>query len=185
MTAQMPLPIIAPTNRFKVLERPIAFPYKCNICGRVDKPVLDFGANTYDGAIVFCLDCFKDAAETLGYSYNTRAASESEVVANYLLTTNQELVSHEFLRVIADTVINFNNDNNGVASVLVGPQDAPIDRSSDVDDNQLELFSLDSSGSIITPNISDVQLVSLKRPDDVSNATSSIDASIFDDFSLE
>ena len=51
-------------GRFKYSEKPMALPGKCAVCGSVERPVVDFGADVDGyGAVLICSDCIKSAAE--------------------------------------------------------------------------------------------------------------------------
>lgn len=52
-------------SRFVLLERPIANPGICKVCGAVDRPVVDFGSTDDDGAIYFCTNCLTEVAKTI------------------------------------------------------------------------------------------------------------------------
>lgn len=55
-------------SRIQVIERPVAYPGKCAICGAVARPVVDWGLELEDyGAVYFCLDCIGQTATALGY----------------------------------------------------------------------------------------------------------------------
>lgn len=50
-------------SRFVLLERPLAHPGNCRICGAVDRPVIDFGADDDRGAVYFCTHCLTEVAK--------------------------------------------------------------------------------------------------------------------------
>lgn len=54
-------------GRFKLLNRPMALPSKCAVCGAVDRPVidLDMDLDIY-GVVYICVECMKAAATILG-----------------------------------------------------------------------------------------------------------------------
>lgn len=50
-------------SRFTLLDRPVAAPGNCKVCGAADRPVIDFGANDEFGAIYFCTECLTEVAK--------------------------------------------------------------------------------------------------------------------------
>lgn len=51
-------------GRFKYSEKPMALPGKCAVCGSVERPVIDFGADVDGyGAVLICADCIRTAAQ--------------------------------------------------------------------------------------------------------------------------
>lgn len=62
------LTMIRPLNsRFRLLDRPLAIPGKCGICGAVDRPVVDTGWSIdYYGVFYFCVSCLTEVAEIIG-----------------------------------------------------------------------------------------------------------------------
>jgi hypothetical protein len=56
-------------DRIQILERPMALPAKCIVCGGVDRPVLDFQFDIeYYGAVYFCVECLTDVVSKIGYA---------------------------------------------------------------------------------------------------------------------
>jgi hypothetical protein len=54
-------------GRFQIVDRPLALPGKCAVCGAVDRPVVDFGFDLDDyGVVYICVDDFKAGARLLG-----------------------------------------------------------------------------------------------------------------------
>lgn len=54
-------------GRFKLLDRPMALPGKCAVCGAVNRPVVDFDMDLdVYGAVYFCVECLTCAAALLG-----------------------------------------------------------------------------------------------------------------------
>lgn len=54
-------------SRFKLLDRPVAIPGKCVVCGAVDRPVVDTGWSIdYYGVVYFCVFCLTEVAEVIG-----------------------------------------------------------------------------------------------------------------------
>jgi hypothetical protein len=55
------------TSRFKLLDRPMAIPGKCVICGAVDRPVVDINWSIdYYGVVYFCISCLTEVATVIG-----------------------------------------------------------------------------------------------------------------------
>jgi hypothetical protein len=50
-------------SRFVLLDRPLAHPGICKVCGASDRPVIDFGASDDSGAIYFCVHCLTEVAK--------------------------------------------------------------------------------------------------------------------------
>lgn len=54
-------------GRFQILNRPMALPAKCCVCGAVNKPVLDFGLSLdWYGAVYICVEDLQAAARIVG-----------------------------------------------------------------------------------------------------------------------
>lgn len=53
-------------GRFRLLDKPVAMPGKCSVCGSVEREVLDFGLDVeFYGAVVICVSCLTEAAGLL------------------------------------------------------------------------------------------------------------------------
>lgn len=76
-------------SRFVLLDRPIAHPGICRVCGASQKPVVDFGSTDDDGVIYFCVDCLTEVAKGV---LNLVDASELEVAR---LTATQALAQRD------------------------------------------------------------------------------------------
>jgi hypothetical protein len=54
-------------GRFQILERPMALPGNCAVCGAVNKPVVDFGLSLdWYGAVYICVEDLQAAARIVG-----------------------------------------------------------------------------------------------------------------------
>lgn len=54
-------------SRFKLLDRPVAIPGKCVVCGAVDRPVVDTTWSIdYYGVVYFCVFCLAEVAGVIG-----------------------------------------------------------------------------------------------------------------------
>ena len=54
---------------FRVVDSYLALPGKCIACGSARTPLLDTGISIdFYGAVVFCIECAKEAARAIGYS---------------------------------------------------------------------------------------------------------------------
>lgn len=91
-------------GRFRLLDRPVAAPGKCAVCGVVNKPVIDFNFDLdYYGVVYFCVDCLKAAAQILGLVDGALLA-RAELVQrahNQQLTKAEEITS-EYVSRFAD-----------------------------------------------------------------------------------
>ena len=63
-------------SRFILLDRPIAHPGICRVCGAANKPVVDFGQTDDEGCFYFCTDCLTEVAKG---ALNLVDASDLEV----------------------------------------------------------------------------------------------------------
>lgn len=110
------LPITQNVNsRAQLLDRPLAIPGKCVICGAVDRPVIDTRWNIdYYGVVYFCIDCLREVASILGMvdgsllreaEVNSAQAFEKELVKRDLKVISNE----QYLSWVA-TISNFHAD---------------------------------------------------------------------------
>lgn len=54
-------------SRFKLLDRPVAIPGRCVVCGAVDRPVVDTGWSIdYYGVVYFCVLCLAEVSGVIG-----------------------------------------------------------------------------------------------------------------------
>lgn len=81
---------LALSSRFQLLETPLTAPGKCMVCGSVDRPVVDFGADIqFYGAVYFCGTCICEAAAIFGMVPRTELeAAERESVQSFAETLN-------------------------------------------------------------------------------------------------
>lgn len=106
-------------GRFKLLDRPMALPAKCAVCGAVDRPVIDFGLDVeWYGVVYFCTECFTAAAQILGLvdgSLLIRAELVQRHHEDQLLAAKD--VSDEYLSRFADLSREFTDRLLSIRSV--------------------------------------------------------------------
>lgn len=80
-------------SRVRLLDRPLAVPGKCAICGAVDRKVIDIGFNLdYYGAVYFCVICIKEI--TAVYTED-EFNIDSSAINNYLAAHDLIVVPKE------------------------------------------------------------------------------------------
>lgn len=93
-------------SRFQVYSAGAApHPNKCAVCGTVERDLIDFGMDAeVEGAVLFCTDCFAEAAKKLDYVDNTtylEAVNETVTVKMNLDRAVAEV--KRFVNVFADS----------------------------------------------------------------------------------
>lgn len=91
-------------GRFKLLSRPVAAPGKCAVCGAVNRAVIDFNFDLdYYGAVYFCVECLKAAAEILGL-VDGELLTRAELIqrAHVQQLTRAEEITGEYVSRFAD-----------------------------------------------------------------------------------
>lgn len=95
-------------GRFQLLDKPIASPGKCAVCGSVTRPVVDinFNLDRY-GAVYFCTSCIGEAATFLGYVPSIDLERETSVVVNEYLQANKlALITKEQRELLDNCLLN-------------------------------------------------------------------------------
>lgn len=97
------------TSRFQIVERPVASPGKCAICGCTDRPVVDFGLDIeIFGVVYFCLICLTEAADTIGLVPEQRVRDAEleagQSINSYLDQRELKVITNEQHRVLLDSV---------------------------------------------------------------------------------
>ncbi|MBK6555965.1 MAG: hypothetical protein IPG16_01715 [Comamonadaceae bacterium] len=87
-------------ERFQLLDKPIAAPAKCAICGSVSKPVIDFNFNLdWYGAVYFCVECMQAAARAIGLvsikEYTALAQENADVIIKFCEENGFVIVTRE------------------------------------------------------------------------------------------
>lgn len=93
------------TSRFQVVERPLAHPGKCAVCGSTDRPCVDFGFDVEDyGTVYFCLDCLTEVADVIGLVPEQRVRDAEletgQSVSDWLTSRDLKVVTNEQLAVL-------------------------------------------------------------------------------------
>lgn len=121
-------------SRFSVIEKPIASPGKCVVCGAVNRPVIDFNFNIdWYGAVYFCTICMREAASKLGFisleKYIGLEQEASRIIANYCTTNNLALVDRDSYERFRDLVNSITNSIPVRVSPIMGTEkrDTPFD----------------------------------------------------------
>jgi hypothetical protein len=122
-------------GRFQLVDRPLAAPGKCAVCGAVDRPVLDFGFDLDDyGVVYICVDDFKAGALLLGLVDVSQLVQPSlpeelQVLLNEYLDSvarNGLLFRINFERIMRDNPSS-SSEKSGNVQTVDGPE--PIDDS--------------------------------------------------------
>ncbi len=87
-------------ERFQLLDKPIAAPGKCAVCGSVSKPVIDFNFNLdWYGAVYFCVECMQSAARAIGLvsieEYTALAQENADVIIKFCEENSFVIVTRE------------------------------------------------------------------------------------------
>ncbi|MBK6790907.1 MAG: hypothetical protein IPG77_25665 [Betaproteobacteria bacterium] len=87
-------------ERFQLLDKPIAAPAKCAICGSVSKPVIDFNFNLdWYGAVYFCVECMQAAARAIGLvsikEYTALAQENADIIIKFCEENDFVIVTRE------------------------------------------------------------------------------------------
>lgn len=104
-------------SRVKVLERPFISPGKCIMCGAVDRPVVDFGANIRNyGAVMFCTLCIAEIGAAVGLVPESQLIDNERVVGvivnDYLSSHNLKAVTNDYLDLVDTAVSNIANSRH-------------------------------------------------------------------------
>lgn len=154
------------TSRFQIVERPVAHPGKCAVCGATDRECVDFGMDLEDyGAVYFCVECAQEVGLAVGLvTAETLAKATIEAgqsIDAYLNGANAKVVTNE-LHAALHTVVNLVLDGHGNSHVhsaaegmvSVGQEDAdagnaaPVEQSdSNVSDEPADNSSGQSDGA--------------------------------------
>lgn len=89
------------TSRFQIVDRPVAHPGKCCVCGATDRECVDFGMDLEDyGAVYFCLDCMREGGLAAGLIHPDAHADvklgAEQSLSDYLTKRDLKLVTNEF-----------------------------------------------------------------------------------------
>jgi len=90
------------TSRFKLVEKPVAHPGKCVVCGAVDRPCIDFGMDIDDyGAVYFCTDCMREGGLAAGLihprMYEQAQLGAEQSLYKYLQERELRIVTNGFV----------------------------------------------------------------------------------------
>lgn len=169
------------TSRFHMVEKPVAHPGKCIVCGAVDRACIDFGMDIDDyGAVYFCFDCMREGGLAAGlihpdvYTHDTLGAKQ--LLHTYLYEHNMRVVSSEFMdnfNRLLDSLANAFPDTN----VHLGDGDSgPVDEAYQRSRQELLPFFEQNNGS----SGQDDSTPSDERPTSISGSTGFGD--LFDPF---
>lgn len=114
------------TSRFQLLDRPVAHPGKCCVCGATDRECVDFGMDLEDyGAVYFCTSCLREVGLIVGLIhpdvYEQAKLEAGQSVEEYLSAHEKVAVTHEFYELCHNLVSGF--------STAVSPDDVRVGRS--------------------------------------------------------
>lgn len=127
MTVELTLADI--NGRFQVLNRPMANPGKCCVCGAVNKPVVDFGLSLdWYGAVYICVEDMKAAARILNM-VDRELLTQAELVRRPDAEKVRETTS-EFVERVSDLVYEYADRFSHVCSLPAEVQSEILDRES-------------------------------------------------------
>jgi hypothetical protein len=133
-------------SRFKVIQPGnFPFPGKCVVCGKIDQPLLDFGASEFNyGAIMFCQTCFSEGIDAFAVEGVevplSPSVEEYRIIADELRSSLDEYVPN---------LLSVLNASNGLLSSLPSLQQpsAEQDDNADGGDNSAAGSSADNSAN--------------------------------------
>lgn len=169
------------TSRFHMVEKPVAHPGKCIVCGAVDRACIDFGMDIDDyGAVYFCFDCMREGGLAAGLihpsMYEQAQLGAEQSLHDYLKTRDLRIVTSGFVECfnrLLDSLPNaFPDTHVHLGNVDSKSIDDAYQRSRQ---ELLPLFESDNSGSG-----QDDSTPSDERPTSISGSTGFGD--LFDPF---
>lgn len=158
-------------GRFRIYDSPQAAPGKCSVCGSVERPVVDFGLDVDGyGAVVFCVECLKSAAQLLDMvpGRDLRVAQLVQRAHEQEIMEAGEITS-EYSRRVFDLNAEFTSRLRNVPNLTVVESDESNDR---VDSGPASDKS-DSVGDSDDISVEGARFTSDERPDSVSNGSGS------------
>lgn len=153
---------IAPQSRLHILDKPVALPGKCSLCGDTgsdNRKFIDFGLQLdWYGAVYFCSECIKELAQAINYISLTHFESQARELS--------------ILQIKYDQLEARNKAVENALRIILGRSSDPID--SIVGD---VVASVEESDSIVEPNKEHdggdskaEQSSSVEGPDDIFDA---------------
>lgn len=97
-------------SRFQIVDRPVAAPGKCAVCGATDRECVDFGMDIDDyGAVYFCTHCIREGALATGLvvtveQYNADRMKAGQSIHDYLTAHSMRVVTDEYAESIHSLV---------------------------------------------------------------------------------
>ena len=145
-------------GRFRIYDSPQAAPGKCSVCGSVERAVVDFGLDVDGyGAVVFCVECLKSAAQLLDMvpGRDLRVAQLVQRAHKQEIMEAGDITS-EYTRRFSDLNAEFSDRLRGVSSpapievgTLDGSDDSSAAKKLSVDAGQFDSTSVEGSRSTI------------------------------------
>jgi len=129
---------LSPTSRFQLLPSPVTHPGKCAVCGAVNRPVVDFGANVdFYGALYFCESCLAEAATLIGMipaeTLEGVRVEAGQSIREYLFQKQMRVVTDEFYNAAVNFIGAFHL-SNAVDPIYSVPEDDESDGAEVPDD---------------------------------------------------
>lgn len=97
-------------SRFQTVDRPVAAPGKCGVCGATDRECVDFGMDIDDyGVFYLCFHCIREGALTTGLvvtveEYDAERMKAGQSIHDYLNAHNMRVVTNEFASTVTGLV---------------------------------------------------------------------------------
>lgn len=100
---------LPPTSRFQIVDRPVAHPGKCVVCGATDRPVIDWNMDIEDfGTVYVCLDCGAEMARALGFSSPDEVEAirleAGQSIDAYLEARGEKVIPNELMDALSNCV---------------------------------------------------------------------------------
>lgn len=130
-------------SRVNLLERPFISPGKCIMCGAVDRPVVDFGANIRNyGAVMFCTTCITELGSAVGLVPESLVINTEKAVG---VIVSDFLAAHNLMAVSSEYIINLGDSLNNLSAGFVSSMyDFSVQDTEDVSDDSVGNASSDT-----------------------------------------
>ena len=121
---------VNPNSRFQLLDRPVAAPGKCLICGAVDRPVVDTRWDVqFYGVIYFCVTCLAEVAGIIGMvdggPVREAEANSAQVFERFVSDNDLKVIAGEQYRAWVSAVSSVHADltsNSSIGSIPLDVQ---------------------------------------------------------------
>lgn len=151
-------------SRFRLLDRPLAIPGKCVICGAVDRPVIDTRWNIdYYGAVYFCVNCLTEVATNMLGLVDRNLLEEAKVslansFADYIKINHLKVIPLEQYISWADSINSLHDDlvwDSEYTPISANEKTTPTESTADQDTGRTTKQVIKSSGDKRSTSVPD------------------------------